>query len=82
MEMKAGDGALASHIDRKTGKKLPGLVKHVEDIERFLTPARRRAVSGRYALLCEEMKEVYAAQAAPSTQLHSEANAPASDRSD
>jgi hypothetical protein len=60
MEMKAGDGVLASHLDSKTGKKLPGLVKHIEDIERFLAPADGEAVSGRYELLCDEMKEVYA----------------------
>jgi len=60
MEMKAGDGVLASHVDSKTGKKMPGLVKHVEDIERFLTPMGDEAVSGRYAQLCEELKEVYA----------------------
>jgi len=60
MEMKAGDGVLASHVDSKTGKKLPGLVKHIEDIERFLAPVGDETVSGRYQLLCDEMKEVYA----------------------
>ncbi len=62
MEMKAGDGAIASGLDGRTGKKSAGLVKHVEDIERFLTPAEGESVSRRYALLCEEMKEVYASK--------------------
>lgn len=60
MEMKAGDGALASHVDAKSGKKMPGLVKHIEDVERFLKPEGEEVVSGRYALMCKELEEVYA----------------------
>jgi hypothetical protein len=62
MEMKAGDGALASHAHSKTGKRLPGLAKHVRDIERFLTPGEGEAVSKCYSLLCEEMRSVYASK--------------------
>lgn len=60
MEMKAGDGVLASHLDSKTGKKMPGLIKHVEDIEQFLTPRKGEMVSEPYAYMCEELKESYA----------------------
>ena len=54
MEMKAGDGSLASPADRTSGKKAPGLHKHVEDIERFL------GASARYEQMCKELKEIYA----------------------
>lgn len=59
MEMKAGDGALASHPDSKTGKQTPGLSKHVLDIERFLAPEPDGRVSERYRLLCTELKRIY-----------------------
>jgi len=59
MEMKAGDGALASHPDSKTGKQTPGLSKHVLDIERFLAPEPDGRVSERYRLMCTELKRIY-----------------------
>lgn len=59
MEMKAGDGALASGVD-STGKQSPGLVKHVLDFERFLEPEPDGSISERYRMLCDEMARVYA----------------------
>jgi hypothetical protein len=53
MELKAGDGALAS------GGAACGLAKHVDDIERFLTPEPGEAVSKPYLLLCQELLRVF-----------------------
>jgi len=47
IEMKAGDGALASH-ETGDGKRLPGLAKHVTDIEAFLEPDPPATTSPRY----------------------------------
>ncbi|MBN1458715.1 MAG: hypothetical protein JXA57_04210 [Armatimonadetes bacterium] len=61
MEMKAGDGALTSPVlDKESGELSPGLVKHVHDIERFLTPDRGCELAPSYELLCEELVEVFA----------------------
>ncbi|MEZ5125328.1 MAG: hypothetical protein R2826_03650 [Thermoleophilia bacterium] len=54
IEMKAGDGALASHATGD-GKRLPGLAKHVDDIEAFLEPEPPAATSPRYDLLRTEL---------------------------
>ena len=51
MEMKAGDGALASTA---------GLAKHVDDIEAFLEPAGGEAHSGPYLLMCQELLNSFA----------------------
>ena len=54
IEMKAGDGALASHLG-SDGKRLPGLAKHVDDIEAFLEPEPPATTSARYDLLRTEL---------------------------
>lgn len=60
MEMKAGDGALASPQLKKDSDELsPGLVKHVLDIERFLTPDAGQTVSGPYGLMCDELLNMF-----------------------
>lgn len=56
IEMKAGDAALASHpVAGDPGKTLPGLAKHVRDIEAFLQPKPGAETSARYDLLCVEL---------------------------
>jgi len=60
MEMKVGDGALATRPDKKDPAKLsPGLAKHVKDIERFLAPQPGKKRSEPYDLLCEELVEMF-----------------------
>ena len=60
MEMKAGDAALASPQLKEDSDALsPGLIKHVQDIERFLTPDPGEEISGPYALMCKELVEVF-----------------------
>lgn len=60
MEMKAGDGALASPQLKKDSDELsPGLVKHVLDIERFLTPEAGETTSGPYRLMCDELLDMF-----------------------
>jgi hypothetical protein len=60
MEMKAGDGALASPpLNKGSDELTPGLVKHVVDFERFLTPAQGEATSRPYDLLCKELVEMF-----------------------
>ena len=54
IEMKAGDGALASHPG-SNGKRLPGLAKHVDDIEAFLELEPPATTSPRYDLLRAEL---------------------------
>jgi hypothetical protein len=60
LEMKAGDGALAS---RPTGTGphdlSPGLVKHVRDIEGFLTPEPGKELSGSYRQMREELTRMF-----------------------
>lgn len=60
IEMKIGDGSLTSspsHAD--PGELSPGLLKHVMDIERFLAPAEGEAISRPYALLCDELVDMF-----------------------
>ncbi len=60
MEMKAGDGALASpQLKRDSDELSPGLIKHVLDMERFLTPEPGEDISGPFALLCEELVSMF-----------------------
>lgn len=60
MEMKAGDGALASPPLSKGPDDLsPGLIKHVIDIERFLTPQPGKTTSDPYDLMCTELLNVF-----------------------
>lgn len=63
MEMKTGDGALASHASGgDLEQRMPGLVKHVRDIERFLAPADGEDLSGPCRLLRGELLTVLAAK--------------------
>jgi hypothetical protein len=60
MEMKIGDAALRSpKIGKKGDDRMPGLVKHVLDIERFLTPSPGEKVSRPYAHMCKELVRIF-----------------------
>lgn len=60
MEMKVGDGVLASPpVKPGSDDLMPGLKKHVQDIERFLTPAAGASQSKQYVQLCEELQDVF-----------------------
>jgi len=60
MEMKAGDGALASpRVGGDPEKLSPGLVKHVRDIERFLTAEPGERLSKPYRLMCQELVRMF-----------------------
>ena len=60
MEMKAGDGAIASSSMSADPDDLsPGLVKHVRDFECFLTPESGEEISKPYALLCRELQSMF-----------------------
>ncbi len=60
IEMKAGDNALTSPQLKKDSDELtPGLIKHVLDFERFLTPDPGEEVSRPYAMLCEELVDMF-----------------------
>lgn len=60
IEKKIGEAAISS---RKTGKNpddlSPGIVKHVLDIERFLTPDEGENLSKPYRLLCRELLQTF-----------------------
>lgn len=61
MEMKVGDGVLASpSVKPGSSELMPGLKKHVLDIERFLTPMDGEGVSRPYRQMCEELVSVFA----------------------
>lgn len=61
VEMKVGDGALASHpVGRDSARLEPGLKKHVGDIEEFLKPAPGATTSKRYDRLRTELSAVLA----------------------
>lgn len=60
VEKKIGEGALASRgIGENPDDLSPGLVKHVLDIERFLTPDEGEKLSKPYRLLCRELQEIF-----------------------
>jgi hypothetical protein len=60
MEMKAGDGALSSpRLSPDSDDLSPGLVKHVLDIERFLTPDPGEELSRPYRLMRRELVSVF-----------------------
>jgi hypothetical protein len=60
MEMKAGDGALASPcLSDDPDDLAPGLVKHVIDIELFLTPGLGEELSEPYRLLRGELQTMF-----------------------
>ncbi|TLM77159.1 MAG: hypothetical protein FDZ70_05675 [Actinobacteria bacterium] len=60
IEMKAGDAAIASGRGPDgSGHVLPGLAKHVYDIERFLAPEASGAVSEPYESLCRELQDIF-----------------------
>ena len=60
MEMKAGDNAISSGQKSEDPDDLsPGLIKHVLDFERFLTPGPGEAISKPFDLLREELAEMY-----------------------
>ncbi|MDZ4177621.1 MAG: hypothetical protein U1E29_00060 [Coriobacteriia bacterium] len=59
MEMKVGDGVLASGLVEKGSEKLlPGLLKHFRDIEGFLTPDPDDEFSEPYKQMCAELKDM------------------------
>ena len=60
MEMKAGDGAItSSRKGEKPDDLSPGLVKHVLDFERFLTPEPGEKISKPFDLLRKELAEMF-----------------------
>jgi hypothetical protein len=60
MEMKAGDGAIASNrLSDDPDDLSQGLVKHVRDFERFLAPDPDEEISKPYALLCQELQTMF-----------------------
>lgn len=60
MEMKAGDGALASgRTADGSGLALPGLAKHVHDIETFLAPEPDGSPSEPYLAMCGEIQRLF-----------------------
>ena len=60
IEMKAGDGAIASRCKGgDSGDLTPGLVKHVQDFERFLGPVSGEQTSGPFELLRKELVETF-----------------------
>jgi hypothetical protein len=60
MEMKAGDGAIASNrLSDDPDDLSQGLVKHVRDFERFLAPDPGEEISKPYALLCQELQSMF-----------------------
>ena len=60
MEMKAGDAAIASsRLSADPDDLSPGLVKHVLDFERFLTPEPGETISKPYGLLCRELQNMF-----------------------
>lgn len=61
MEMKVGDGVLASPpVKPGSSELMPGLKKHVLDIERFLTPGEGESASRPFRQLCQELVDVFA----------------------
>jgi hypothetical protein len=60
MEMKAGDGAItSSRKGEKPDDLSPGLVKHVLDFERFLTPEPGEKISKPFDLLRQELAAMF-----------------------
>lgn len=60
MEMKIGQAALASpQIGKNPDNLKAGLIKHVLDVERFLTPDAGEQFSKPYRLLCQELQQIF-----------------------
>jgi hypothetical protein len=60
IEMKAGDAAIASGRSADgSGHALPGLSKHVYDIERFLAPEANDSTSEPYESMCTELQRAF-----------------------
>jgi len=60
IEMKAGDAAIASgRVSDGSGPALPGLAKHVLDIERFLAPGSDGSPSEPYESMRAELQRLF-----------------------
>jgi hypothetical protein len=60
IEMKAGDAAIASgRVADGSGPALPGLAKHVHDIEKFLAPESDGSPSEPYESMCAELQRIF-----------------------